>query len=660
MVILMAVLGVASLAPIAIRGQEVRSLQDTLKAAAKAEHASHYEQAANLYARALSSPELARLAPSVAINARTRLATDLFLLHRYQDSLNALAPWGSKGSSEIPWPAQAWLVDGLDRLELGQVPEAEASLRKTLALNPDSGTARLALGDDLARAGRMEEAAQQYEEQTQRTPTQPDAWYKLGLAYAQLSTRVAQGFAQKRPDDTVGRRLMAEGLLDQGDDQGAARALFRLVRENPDQPQANADLGAALGELGYPKAAEERFRLELAGDADCPDALVGLAETATLAGNWTEVTSALERLLGSNPEEFARRLELPPLGILRDAWRRGAVRPPPSFAASPVGSLWQTWLGGSGPPPSLPGPPADGTALTCSDLRDKAAVTPGIWLTRACYGNLRERLTVRKAKKTLLSQERSKLAETEYRLGDYQAARREAEGILAADPGSGWAVYWLSMSYGTFAEECFAKVAALSPDSARVHEMLAHYWAGRHYYPRAKAEYLAAIKLAPELPDLHIGLATVYMTSSEWTEAESELKRTLELSPGSALASYELGDAYVELGRWEQAIDPLRKAAQDPSYNVKARVDLAKAESETGRISQAIQDLLPILQADQDGQIYYRLADLYRKLGDKEKMKEALTTFRRLQSSSLEVDQQQLDELDREREASDSGRTAHP
>jgi len=438
------------------------------------------------------------------------------------------------------------------------------------------------------------------------------------------------------------------------------------VRESPEQPQANADLGTALGELGYPKAAEERFRLELAKDADCPDALVGLAQTATLNGNWSQVTSSLEKLLRSNPEEFARRLELPPLGTLRDAWRRGVVKPPPSLAASRLGSLWQAWLGGSDSPPSLP---AAGTAPACSDallMAGKAAATPGIWLSRPCYAKLRERLTAQQAQKSqsarnaLTGAQRLKLAEAEYRLGDAPAARREAEGILVADPGSGWAVYWRSLSYGKLSEDCFAQVAALSPDSSRVHEMLAHYWAARHYYPRAKAEYLAAIKLSPDLPDLHLGLATVYMTGSEWTEAEGELKRTLELSPGSALASYELGDAYVEMGRWELALAPLRKAAQDPSYNVKARVDLAKAESENGQVGQAIDDLLPVLSADQDGQIYYRLAELYRRLGDKPKMTEALASFRRLQRASLEADQAQLDELDREREASDSGAAAHP
>ncbi|HLW79121.1 MAG TPA: tetratricopeptide repeat protein, partial [Terriglobia bacterium] len=179
----LAVLAAPFLLPRLARAQEpgppADALQDTLKAATEAERANQYERAAGLYQQALASGDAGKLAPGAVIEARTRLATDYFLLRRYQDSLDALAPLDSPGSAAVPRPAQAWLVGGLDHLELGQIPEAEAAFRETLALNPDSGTARLALGDALARAGRMDEAAEQYEEQTRRTPTQSDAWYKL-------------------------------------------------------------------------------------------------------------------------------------------------------------------------------------------------------------------------------------------------------------------------------------------------------------------------------------------------------------------------------------------------------------------------------------------------------------------------------------------------
>jgi len=252
-----------------------------------------------------------------------------------------------------------------------------------------------------------------------------------------------------------------------------------------------------------------------------------------------------------------------------------------------------------------------------------------------------------RSKKALSLEERIKLAEAEFRLGGYQAARRQAKQVLESNPRNEWGVYWLSKSYDELAQSCFSKVASLHPESARVHQMLGDYYARRHNLPRAKAEYVAAIQLAPDLPDLHLGLGTVCWADAEWTEAEKELERTLELAPASAVAHYELGNAYVQERRWQSAIDHLRRIVDDPAVGMKARLDLATAEAETGQVRRAIEELLPVAEKDQDGEIHYRLATLHRKLGEKDQAQEALATFKRLQNASPKVDRRELEALDR-------------
>jgi tetratricopeptide (TPR) repeat protein len=611
-----------------------------LQAASVAERSGRYEEAAALYQQFLSRTDDSSADPSTLVHARTRLATAYFLLHRYRESLEAVAPLTSNKSRYAGVPAQAWLVDGLDRLELGQLPEAIASFERTLALNPASGTARLALGDAFVRSGRLEEAAREYEEQTRATSV-PDAWYKLGLAYARLAAQVSEDFTQKFPASAVGQQLAAEALLATGDDQGAAGVLLRLLRQVSTQPQSHADFGAALLELGYTKAAEDQFREELSQDPDCPLARLGLAETASLRGDWEGAVSSIERAARSNARELARLLELPPPGPLRDAWRQGKVRLPPRLSESPGGKLWKSWLGNSG---SLPMSARADAGRSCSLPSSKAASTPGLWLSEACYQRLRVSL---RSKKPLSPEERIKLAEAEFRLGGYQAARRQAKQVLESNPRNEWGVYWLSKSYDELAQSCFSKVASLNPESARVHQMLGDYYARRHNLPRAKAEYVAAIQLAPDLPDLHLGLGTVCWADGEWTEAEKELERTLELAPGSAVAHYELGNAYVQQRRWQSAIDHLRRIVDDPAVGVKARLDLATAEAEMGQVRRAIEELLPVAGKDQDGEIHYRLAALHRKLGEKDQAQEALATFKRLQNASPKVDRRELEALDR-------------
>ena len=103
-------------------------LQNDLKSAATAEQSGHYEEAATLYQKLLSGIDSSKANPSLLVHVRTRLATAYYLLHRYRESLEAVAPLTSKGSRYSPLPAQAWLVQGLDCVELGRLPEAIASL----------------------------------------------------------------------------------------------------------------------------------------------------------------------------------------------------------------------------------------------------------------------------------------------------------------------------------------------------------------------------------------------------------------------------------------------------------------------------------------------------------------------------------------------------
>jgi tetratricopeptide (TPR) repeat protein len=625
---------------------EVSGPRRDLEAAALAERAGHYEEAASRYQRFLSGADPSKTDPQLLLHARTRLATAYFLLHRYQESLDAVASLTSGKARDADVPAQAWLVAGLDCLELQRLPEAVAALRHALVANPGSGTARLALGDALAQSGRVREAVEEYQEQTQRTPSQPDAWYKLGLAYARLATQISQDADQKLPTSVLARQLTAENLLATAEYQGAAGLLLRLVRQAPGQPQIHADFGAALLALGYAKAAEDQFRQELSEDHDCPAARLGLAEAAALRGNWDQAISAVDLLTRFSPRELARLIVVPAPEPLRHVWAEGKIPLPPRLAGSPAGRFWQNWLTRT-ESASMPAA-AEPAGHACSSVTSKAMNTPGLWIGEACYSKLRDRLKARLQRtKDLTLPERIKLAEAEFRLGNYQTARLEAEGVLKLNPQSDWGAYWLSLSSSELADECLAKVASLNPESARAHQILGEYYTRRHNFPRAKAEYLAAIRLTPDLADLHLGLGTVCWASEEWIEAERELHKTLELAPGSAVAQYELGDTYIRQRRWQAAADHLRRILQDPVMGTKARIGLAEAEAQMGQTHQAVDDLLPAAKEDPDGQIHYRLASLYRKLGDKVHEKEALAAFKRLQAESPNADRDELDALDR-------------
>ena len=245
--------------------------------------------------------------------------------------------------------------------------------------------------------------------------------------------------------------------------------------------------------------------------------------------------------------------------------------------------------------------------------------------------------------------EKIKLAEAEFRLGDYAGALRAAENVLRSDPEQPWGTYWLTKAHSALATDCFVRVGTLNPDSPRVHQMLAKHYAGWADYSKAKTEYLAALRLAPGLPDLHLGLATVYWRTAEWPQAQKELERTLELAPGSAVARYELGNTYVQQRQWDSAVPHLRQALADSSLAFGARLDLSKAESEMGQTRQALEDLLPIASEDKDGEVHFRIAKLYRKLGDSAHAQGALEIFKQLSAAAQRASDSDLDLVESER-----------
>lgn len=609
------------------------------------------EHAAEQYAAFLARPAPGAT-PALVASVRVRLGTAYFLLHRYRDSLQALGPIVSRAdgknrahASARPLLAQAWLICGLDRLQMDQPAQAVLPLQRALGLNPKDANARLALGDALARTRDMQGAEKKYEEQLRQTPSLPDAWYKLGMVHVQLAADWKRDLTQKDAGDAWSQQLSAEAALESDANWDAARVLLRLVKAAPRQPGVHADLGRALLALGYAKAAAGAFRSELGIDPESPWAMMGLAETSLLAGRWSEAKTQLDHIATSQPRQAARITESAPPGPIRQAWNDGLLKMPESVAGTPEGRFWKSWLAAS-----LVGPDVFSAIAApeeaCAAQAAAPAINAGEWLSEACYRSLAARL----AKRTALSAaERAKLAEAYFRLGRSQDAIREAQMLLRRDPRDASAMYWLSRAHAELAGDCFVKLALLNPSSPRVHQMLAERDLGFGQFAQAESEYKAAIALAPELPDLYLGLGDTYARMLDWADAVTEYRKTLELAPGSLTAQAELGHAYAKLGDWPQAIAQLKQIPDGSPDAAAARLDLANAEDKIGDTRQAIADLLPYADKDHDGEIHFRLAFFYRRIGDAADADWATKAFQALRAAQLAVSHNEIQALEDEK-----------
>lgn len=580
---------------------------------------------------------------------RLRLGTAYFLLKRYSDSLRVLSPLiaaRATGPEPRPLLAQAWLICGLDHLDLNQAAEAIAPLHRALANDPKNANARLALGDSFARTGQMEDAEQQYEDQLHLTPSLANAWYKLGMVHIQLALDWKTHLAADPDASPLSQELVARDLLASQANWDAARLLLDLAKSFPSQPGVHSDLGRALFALGYTKSAADEFRRELASDPENPFAMLGIAEVDAFDQQWAAADAEIDSLARYQSRTFTRMVESAPLGPLRQAWNDGSIRLPGKIAATPEGSFWKTWLTMSSLTPnmlsSLPHPDQ-----ICATIPLESRTTPGHWLSQPCYRKLLMRLQAHPHS----SASQPKWMETLFRLGDYTDTMRLARTLLRSNPKDPWAAYWLSRSHSELAGDCFVKLALLDPASPRVHQMLAERYLGWGQFTQAIAEYQTAIRLAPSLPDLHLGLGDAYARMLDWSHAVTEFQKALDLAPGSVAARVELGHAYVKIGDWKSAVDVLRTIPSDAPQTAYARLDLANAENQLGDTRQAVTDLLPVVSRDKDGEIHFRLAVFYRKLGDLDRAKQAMQAFQSLRAAQLAVSHSEIQALEAEKAA---------
>lgn len=637
-----------------------QDVSSVLRDAEAAEKAHQYEQAARLYQRWLNQSQAGPAAPGAELSAarnevRLRLATAFFMAHNYRESISAIQPMLRQQPSHLPF--QAYLVAGLDNLELNQLDAAMTLLRRALKVNPDSGTARLALGDALARSGRMEAAVEQYNDQTRRTPAVADAWYKLGVAYSALAVQQMQTFGRRHPLSVVARQFEAEQMLGQGNSGGALQILLPIAAGDGKKsipaghggdafsPNLRADLGWALLQLGHARAAAVEFRRELSGNPESAAALLGLAQTAALSSGAEAALPLMEKLWRDHPRELLDRFSEPPPAVLKTAWDQRRLGLKSAGAANEATRLWVAWLRNEQAPVV---PESQLPAGSCAELSKSAGAQPGFDLTGPCYARLARRL---KRQTELTPSQRTRLAECDYHMGKMDEARRDALAALRRDADDGWGAYYLARAEQALSYRSLSRASTLNPNSARVHQFLARYYMGRFEMAKAESEYLKAIHIDPSLPDLHFGLGTLYWQAGNWDAAAKELEQTLQLEPGSQVAAYELGDCYVNQRQWVAAIPYLRSAASESRVGSQARLDLAKALAESGKRAEAIDLLQTLAASDADGQIHYRLAALYRQAGNAARAQEALKASEALRQAAQQEAARQARVFEQQRES---------
>jgi protein O-GlcNAc transferase len=212
-------------------------------------------------------------------------------------------PHFERAARDLPGDPQFWDNLALCQCELKDYAPAEQSLRKSLALQPASIGALVALGRVLHLSKRSEEASELLGRALDLAPGHPAAHYHLGEVLAGLD-QIGQAEQQLRlavaadpnvaaSHNELGRVLMRRGAL-----RDAEASFRRAIALDRTLPFSHANLALALGAQGRAGEAAAAAREALAviggiGTAVCEDNLSLLDLIATALDDAGETEDAL-------------------------------------------------------------------------------------------------------------------------------------------------------------------------------------------------------------------------------------------------------------------------------------------------------------------------------------------------------------------------------
>jgi tetratricopeptide (TPR) repeat protein len=250
------------------------------------------------------------------------------------------------------------------------------------------------------------------------------------------------------------------------------------------------------------------------------------------------------------------------------------------------------------------------------------------------------------------------LGDIEEKVGDPLEAVREYQRAAELNPSEpnffDWGAELLLHRAAEPAIEVFSKGNRLFPRSARMLVALGVAWYSKGSYDQASQRLCEASDLNPGDPKPYLFLGKIQSVETNQSECSVErLKRFVQLQPESALANY-----YYAVNLWKrrkgpddaetvaQAESHLKRAVQfDPTLGL-GYLQLGILYSERKDFSRAVSSYQSAIKVNPRlEEAHYRLAQAYKRTGEKEKAEDELQVYNQISKSKDE-------EVERERRES--------
>jgi len=217
----------------------------------------------------------------------------------------------------------------------------------------------------------------------------------------------------------------------------------------------------------------------------------------------------------------------------------------------------------------------------------------------------------------------------------------EASTIIAqlrkAAPDNPEVLYAAYQTYADLSGESMLALSLAAPDSAQMHQLLAHEDIRQGNTNAAIAQYRKAIAVDPHLPGVHLELAELLDTSADEAvkrEAEKEFRAALLENPQNEKAILGLAEIVGRRGDIRQAYDDYAKAVALEPSDADAKLGLAKALTDMNQADKALPLLEDAVKLEPtNATAHYRLGTLYRKMGRADDAKRELELYQKFKET---------------------------
>lgn len=202
--------------------------------------------------------------------------------------------------------AEAWMMQGAIKGELGEVEDALACLNRAISLDPDDTEAHHILCKILQSQGRLDDAKSNGRKAVELDPTYGEAWLALGgvcglLGHLNEAEECCRHAIELLPDSIDARNNLANLLKLQGKSVEAIPIYKEILDYNPANAEVNYNLGAAYQERGEFDEAASCYLRAVAINPKFASAYSSLGDTMLKQGKVSDALQYCKKAVELNP-----------------------------------------------------------------------------------------------------------------------------------------------------------------------------------------------------------------------------------------------------------------------------------------------------------------------------------------------------------------------